>query len=299
MRRMACNIETGICEVNLDLDISNYEYRPPVIEGRVLVEYFTDPLCTACFVFEPVMNELMERFAGIVDFKMIMGGLVPSMSFSTSERLQMATDMEQLGDRFNMPMSGDVMRDTGVSSSYPPSLAYLAAKKQNSDSANILMRRLREALYVEGLDISKEDVILTLVRELDLDESQFLSDFYSVDLLAELEDNIAYTVVNGVSGFPALVFYGLDGRSTIIRGVNDIRAYFDLFEKSLVYPEDRKTYTLDNVLVSDHFLSEREVAEKLNVYDTSEFSEAFSDHPNVIVKQVNNGSYYRLGGQHE
>ena len=41
----------------------------------------------------------------------------------------MATDMEQLGDRFNMPMSGDVMRDTGVSSSYPPSLAYILRQR--------------------------------------------------------------------------------------------------------------------------------------------------------------------------
>ena len=290
---MVCNIDSGVCEVNLDIDLSNYVYKAPVVKDRVLVEYFTDPLCSACFVFDPTLEELKELYEGKIDFRSIMGGMMPKNRFFGEEAEAMALNIERMGESFNMPMSGKLMRENPVDSSYPPSLAYLSVKKQDNDKADTFLRRLREAVYIEDRDISKEAVLLDLVSELDIDEEMFMSDFYSSEILAELEDNIAYTINNGISGFPSVVVYGLDGKSMILRGVNNINAFKDLLSKFSLEPNEKKVYNIDNVLTSKHFLSTREIYDKLNLYFDDSVEEALIANDDVIKVKVNNAYYFR------
>lgn len=294
MRNMACNLETGVCEVNLDVDISKFEYKAPVVTDRVRVEYFTDPLCSACFIFEPVIEEMRELYAGKIDFVPVMGGLMPNLQFSEAERIKMADDMEALGERFNMGISGRVMREYPVSSSYPPSLAYLAIKKQNEQLALVFLRRLREAVYVEEKDISKEAIIIELAQELNINQEQFLLDFYGSEVLDELEADIAYTIMNGVTGFPSVVIYGLDGTSMIVRSVTDISVFMDAFKKMGVQPNEKVVYTTDNVLTSYHYLSDREVSSKINAYFNDEFIKELTAKENVQVIDMNGSKYFRL-----
>ncbi len=293
MSSMVCNIDSGVCEVNLDIDLSNYVYKAPVVKDRVLVEYFTDPLCSACFVFDPTLEELKELYEGKIDFRSIMGGMMPKNRFFGEEAEAMALNIERMGESFNMPMSGKLMRENPVDSSYPPSLAFLSVKKQDSKKADTFLRRLREAVYIEDRDISKEAVLLDLVSELDIDEEMFMSDFYSSEILAELEDNIAYTINNGISGFPSVVVYGLDGKSMILRGVNNINAFKDLLSKFSLEPNEKKVYNIDNVLTSKHFLSTREIYDKLNLYFDDSVEEALIANDDVIKVKVNNAYYFR------
>ncbi len=294
MRNMACNLETGVCEVNLDIDVSKFDYVAPTVVDKVRVEYFTDPLCSACFVFEPVIEEFIELYSGKIDFIPVMGGLMPNLTFSEEERSKMADNMEALGEQFNMGVSGKVMREYPVSSSFPPSLAYLAVKKQSESLALIYLRRLREAVYIEEKDISKEAVLVELASELAIDHDQFLVDFYGSEVLDELEYDIAYTVMNGVTGFPSIVIYGLDGTSMIIRSVNDINIFIDAMDRFKIAANEKNKYDTSNVLLTSHYLSDREVASKINAYFSDDFIKEFEVDDNVMTLNVNGSKYFRL-----
>lgn len=293
-RSVACNLETGICEVNLDLDLSKFEYKAPVIKDKVLVEYFTDPLCSACFAFDPTLEELKAMYGDQIEFKVILGGMMPKHEANQAQSLEMAEGIERMGDAFNMPMSSKLMRNNPVDSSYPPSLAYLAVLKQSPDLGDVYLRRLREAVYVEDRDVSKESVLTDLVKEFNLDTEQFLSDFYSPEILDEFEENIAYTMMNGVSGFPSVVVYGLDGQGTIVRGVTDIGIFKDLLSKHGLEANQKPEYTIDNVLEKNHYLSLREIYDRLDIYFDDDLEKQLNEMDNVEKLHVGRGTYYRL-----
>ena len=193
-----------------------------------------------------------------------------------------------------MGMSGKAMLEDPVSSSYPASLAYFAVKMQDEAKALIYLRRLREAIYLEELDISKEAVLKDLALELDLDIDRFMLDFYAPETLALLEADIAYTIMNGVAGFPSIVIHDLNGKSVIVRSYNDIKIYMDALAKSLVYPDEKAPYTSDNVLVSTNYQSEREIMEKMNIYDSKIVHNAFDNNDKIMKLVVSDKNYYRL-----
>lgn len=293
MRNVACNLDTGICEVNLDVDLSNYEYKAPVVKDKVLIEYFTDPLCSACFAFEPVIAEMKEMFKDQFEFKNVLGGMMPKNPYVGDVQEEMAANMENMGEMFNMPISGKVMREYPVDSSYPPSLAYLAAKIQDEDKAEIYLRKLREFVYVLDKDISKESVLVEIAKELDLDIDKFLADFYNPELLSELEDDIAYTMVNGVRGFPSIVIYSPENESTILRGIHGINDYVDALKKFKLEPLPKVKYELSDILRKDHFLSLREIADKLDLYFADDLEAELLSNPEVIFHKVNDGYYFK------
>lgn len=293
-KSMSCNIESGICEVNLDVDLENYVYKKPVLKGKVLMEYYTDPLCSACFAFDPVIEQILESFENRIEFKIILGGMVKK-EMSTKEELEIrASNTESMGEMFNVPMSGKLLKESPVDSSYPPSLAYLAVLKQDETKGLLFMRKLREAIYVLDKDISKEKVLVELVEEIGLDVDVFIQDFYSPALLDELEEHIAYTIMNGVSGFPSVVIHDLSGQSMIIRGINDFYVFKDALLKLGVFENVKKEYTLESALSSDYYMNLREIADKLNVYFAEDLEKELKDSERVEVINVSYGHYYKL-----
>ena len=134
---MTCNPNTGVCEINLDVDMEGFVYRPPVIKDKIIVEYFTDPTCAACWGLEPVLREFEEKYGDSIDMRYIMGGMLEKSTLSKEEALASADHWEEFGEMFNMPITGDVQRKEPLTSSYPSSLAYIAAKNQDVKKANL------------------------------------------------------------------------------------------------------------------------------------------------------------------
>lgn len=291
-----CNLESGVCEVNLDINMEGYIYKPPIIKERVLVEYFSDPLCPACFVLEPALFELLAVYGESIDFRVIMGGMLPSVEYDADLIKQTQTSWYEIGELFNMPLSDKSLNDP-ANSSYPASLAYLAAKKQDLDKANLYLRKLREAVFVLGLNISKEAVLVSIALEVGLDSEKLLLDLYDSTTLAELEAEIAYTIANGVSGFPSVVVYGLDNKSTILRGVATFDDYAKVIDQSKIARQTKEIYTLDNVLNKDHYLALREINDRLNLYFDNSAKEHFlnlAQKDEVLMVAINDSYYFKL-----
>ena len=295
-KSITCNPATGVCEVNLDINIYDFVYVAPKVKDKVIIEYFTDPACSACWALEPVLREFEEKYFDVIEVRYIMGGLFDKLSLSKEAANDFANSWEELGERFNMPINGDVMRNDPLTSSYPPSLAYLAAVNQDLFKAKELLRKIREALFVYAKKIDKEEVLIEIAKEVGLDVTLFLEDFYSLETLEKLESNIAYTIVNGVSGFPTVIMYGPNKPSMIIRSVRQLHDYTDALSNFVEAAPKKINYTLKEVFNHYNLLSTREVSELMNVY----FIEDMEIDLNKLVEKrylerikVNNGYYWR------
>ena len=294
---MTCNPNTGVCEINLNVDMENFVYVPPVVKDKIIVEYFTDPICAACWGLEPVLREFELKYGDEIDFRVIMGGMLEKSDLTKEEAMASADHWEEFGDMFNMPITGHVQRNEPLSSSYPASLAYLAAKNQDDKKADLLLRKMREALLVFGKNVDKEEILEQLANEVGLDSLLFMQDFYNPETMERLKHDLSYTRANGVSGFPSIVMYGPNKPSMIIRGVRQVHEYSDALNKFKEIKPKAIKFSIEEIFDKYELLSTREVSELMDVYFTEDMAkelEALKDSGYLEKITVNNGCYWRL-----
>jgi predicted DsbA family dithiol-disulfide isomerase len=144
---------------------------------RPTVTQFTDPVCTWCWGSEPIVQRLRTTFGAQRRMRYVVGGFVEDFDgFSDA-----ANGIESPGDvaphwleaseRHGMPVDVDVdvfERDP-AQSTYPASVAFVAARQQGTDRAHRYLRRLREAYAARVRNVNRRDVQVDLARSVGLD----------------------------------------------------------------------------------------------------------------------------------
>src|SRR5262245_61435787 len=129
---LICDYENGTCELPIIQDenegtISNKQEQKPI---RII--YFTDPICSACWGIEPQLRKLKLEYGDYINIEYHMGGLLPSWTGFNGGRIAKPEDVahhwDEVSRHYEMPIDGDVWREDPLDSSYPPSVAFIAAK---------------------------------------------------------------------------------------------------------------------------------------------------------------------------
>ncbi|TPL75232.1 DsbA family protein [Mesorhizobium sp. B2-3-13] len=191
------------------------EPRPnntPVLE----ISYFTDPLCCWSWGFEPQLRRLRYGFAGRIALRLRLGGMIGSWDrFSdplndVHRPAQMGPIWIQAARITGMPFEPTIWARDPPASSWPSCLAVKAAGLQSAAAADLYLRRIREAVMVEGRNIAKEEVLADIAHELakarpDLLEPKRLElDATGAEARAALEEDVREARFRGVGRFPCL-----------------------------------------------------------------------------------------------
>ncbi len=198
---------------SLEAGAAGAEAAPsPIVE----ISYFTDPLCCWSWGFEPQLRRLRYGFAGRIAWRLRMGGMIGDWAaFSdplndVSRPVQMGPLWIQAGTITHMPVEPAVWVHDPPASSWPSCLAVKAAGLQSASAADLYLRRLREALFVGGRNISREDVLIEVARDLgdsrpDLfDAERFRGDLGGAEAPAALEEDVREARFRGIGRFPCL-----------------------------------------------------------------------------------------------
>lgn len=184
----------------------------PVLE----ISYFTDPLCCWSWGFEPQLRRLRFAFAGRIAWRLRMGGMIGDWSgFSdpvndVHRPAQMGPLWVQAGIITGMPVEATVWVHDAPASSWPSCIAVRAAGLQSPAAADLYLRRIREALLIQGRNIAREDVLVDVAKALAearpdlLEVSRFEADFAGVAARSALEDDVREARFRGVGRFPCL-----------------------------------------------------------------------------------------------
>lgn len=204
--------------------------RPPVgvalaTEAAPAVEavYYTDPLCSWSWGFEPPLRRLRYEFGRTLGWRTRMTGLIPSWDrFSdpvnaVSRPLQMGPVCVEVRHRTGQPLDDRVWVEKPPASSYPACLAVKAAGLQSDAAAEAVLRRLREALFLERRDVSDPAVLRALARSVAdarpdlLDFSRFSTDLGGPEAEAAFRDDLREARYLGLTRTPALTLRRADG----------------------------------------------------------------------------------------
>lgn len=205
--------------------------------AKVKIEYFTDPLYSYCFAFEPLLQRLIEEHGYKFELEYRFGGLLPNWDGfmdegnGISSPKDVAEHWEHVGDMTGVPINGDVWLNDPISSSYPASIACIAVKHFGNDLFERYLKKVRQKAFVKCKNIAKESVLCETAVDIGIDEKEFLYQYHSAKATSDFELDLKYASEKGVNVFPTLLFCGTN-KTFVLEGF---------------LPYDKYVKTLDNV----------------------------------------------------
>jgi putative protein-disulfide isomerase len=176
--------------------------------------YAHDPMCSWCWGFRPVWEQLRAKLPAGIAVTPLLGGLAPDndhpMPESTRVHLQDTwRHIEQRipGTRFNFAFWTECQPRR---STYPACRAVIAAGAQDPGREDLMVQAIQQAYYLHARNPSETDTLIELAGEIGLDRERFAADLASDATEDRLQEEIGLCRRLGMTGFPALVL-DIDG----------------------------------------------------------------------------------------
>lgn len=245
-----------------------------VISQKIKLIYFTDPVCSTCWLIEPYLYRLIQDYKDQLILEIRMGGLLPSWDEfkspdeNVSKEQFLANLINCRAREFGADMDGDIWIDTPVQSSFPASIAYHAAKIQDPDKAIKFLRSIREMLFIEKKDISAENNIISAVIRSGLNVEQFLADIKNGEAEKAFQADLLEREQWKVKRFPTLIFMNEAGEFIVdkeaLATVNEpeiLDNWYDIISKLTTVELEQKIQASDPITMMNGFdvLSTREM----------------------------------------
>ena len=170
--------------------------------------YFADPMCSWCYGFSPVIEEIRRAFGRALPVRTVMGGLRPG----TEEAMTDAAKKEVLGhwlhvaEATGLPFDQSALDRAGFRyDTDPGARAVVVVRRQSEEMAVKYLTRAQQAFYAEGRDVTDGEVLADLAAELGLDRAGFLDQWSGEDAKQETWRDYAISQRAGVTAFPTLV----------------------------------------------------------------------------------------------
>jgi len=171
--------------------------------------YIHDPMCSWCWAFRPVWDELRRALPTAVGVSYVLGGLAPDslspMSLALQRQIQQHwhTIQERVpATVFNFDFW---QQNTPRRSTYPACRAVIAAKNQGLDYEDAMVLAIQQAYYLHAQNPSDDEVLLACAASLGLDMQRFASELHSHQCKQQLMSDIRLSQSLGATGFPSLV----------------------------------------------------------------------------------------------
>ncbi|MEO6547861.1 MAG: DsbA family protein [Ferruginibacter sp.] len=215
--------------------------HPPQADLLEII-YYTDPLCCWSWGFEPQWRKLLYEYSGQIKYRYCMGGLLPGWNNymdavnSVSKPIQMVPVWMHAAQLSGMPMKHNLWVTDPPASSYPACIAVKCAGLQSKEAEEWYLRMLRQALMIEGKNISKEIVLAELAKELQSIDDSFNYQMFMEDLKngrgkEAFRIDLQEVQYHRIQRFPSLVIKNRSNQAIIVEGYRNYSSLIDAIKQ--------------------------------------------------------------------
>ncbi|WP_424016726.1 DsbA family oxidoreductase [Halorientalis pallida] len=189
--------------------------------AKPTVTQFTDPMCTWCWGSEPFLRHLQTAYGDQFRLRFVMGGLIEDFETfydaanDIGEPGEVGPHWVEASDHHGMPVDTAIFETDPARSTYPASVAYVAARQQDRNLAHRYLRRLRAAYATEVRNVNRRDEQRRIAETVGLDLDAFTTALDDGTAREGFEADLARTREAGVRSFPTYHIEGPDGRRRV------------------------------------------------------------------------------------
>jgi putative protein-disulfide isomerase len=198
--------------------------------------YVADPMCSWCWGFSPVLEEIRRLYHGRVTFQLMLGGLRPGNTerFDGPRRAYILQHWHAVHERTGQPFNFDFqMGPTFTYDTEPASRASLVTRQLMPRKEWEFLKRVQEAFYVKNADVTKAEVLQVLAVTLGIDASVFREMFQDPQTKQRTWEEFDQARQLGVDGFPTVVGRQGESVSTLMQGYQGVEALVTTIDKYL------------------------------------------------------------------
>jgi putative protein-disulfide isomerase len=175
--------------------------------------YLTDPMCSWCWGFSPVLRSIREKYGDDVNVRLVVGGL----------RVGTKEEMNQEIKDFILHHWKEVQRSTGQDFNFefnmpsgfkydtePSCRAVVAVRRLAPEKTFEYFHALQRTFYLDNKDITDAVVLGDEAEACGIDRERFDQYFDDPDLKTETLGDFMFSTNLGIRGFPSVVLLSGD-----------------------------------------------------------------------------------------
>jgi putative protein-disulfide isomerase len=175
----------------------------------VTLYYIHDPMCSWCWAFREIYEDIVVNLPDDVKVKRLLGGLAADTEEDMSEDMQSyikhqwQSIQEKLpGIEFNFDFWDKCKPKRAT---YSACRAVISANNQGNDYDEMMTLAIQQGYYLYARNPSDQDTLIAFANELNLNEEQFTRDLFSADTNETLKQQINLSRQLGAAGFPSML----------------------------------------------------------------------------------------------
>lgn len=182
--------------------------------------YVGDPMCSWCWGFAPVLEQLERRYG--LPLVVVMGGLRTGPQadvMGADARAQLATYWQGVAERTGQPFTQASLERDGWRYDTEPSCRAVVAMRELAPGDTLRwVARLHRAFYVDGVDITDSTQLPTLLDGFDVDPQHFAALLADEATAQRTREDFREAQSYGATGFPTLLLRDGEEFGIVTRG---------------------------------------------------------------------------------
>jgi len=179
-------------------------------------------MCSWCWGFAPIIEELQSTFSGSYTFSLVLGGLRTKgeMSWSETSRDYLRSHWRQVSLRTGQQFSERLFEKEYFDyDTYPACKAVVTVRELfGMQNAFAYLYAVQEAFYTRGEEITNVNVLSDLLSGLNLESRAFKTFFESERAQLLMEHDFAKARSMGANAFPSVVIIDEAGHMVCQKG---------------------------------------------------------------------------------
>ena len=187
---------------------------------RLEFVYVGDPMCSWCWGFAPVLDELAERYD--IPMETVVGGLRPGPNAEPMDELSrrtLAEHWDHVEQASGQPFDRRALdRENWIYDTELGAIGVVTMRRLSYAHTFEFFKRLQRAYYAENVDITAPRGYPPLLDGFPVDPGEFMELLGSDEMKTAAWDDFSRARRLSASGFPTLLLRVDDGHAVVTRG---------------------------------------------------------------------------------
>ncbi len=183
-------------------------------------------MCSWCWGFAPIVEDLRDFLSGSYTFSLVLGGLRTKgeMSWDETSKDYLRGHWKQVSQRTGQVFSDRLFEKEHFEyDTYPACKAVITVRELfGMQNAFAYLHTIQEAFYTRAEDITNIDILSDLLHIVDLDSTSFRTFFESDRAQLLMEHDFAKARSMGANAFPSVVVIDEEGHMICQKGYRSL-----------------------------------------------------------------------------